>query len=266
MTCWLGGVGFNNVTMSEAVDAIVTMARKSEKPCLICTANIDHLATMQGDADFRQIYRDADFVVADGMPLVWLSQLAGTPLKERVTGSDLFWALGRASHENGLRLFLLGGLPTSAEKAAENIYHRFPNAQICGTYCPPHGTLNDPEEDARIRRIIAEAQPDVLLVGLGSPKQEKWISAHREDLHIPVSIGVGASFDMAAGMVMRAPTWIRQMGMEWMFRLIQEPRRLAHRYLGRDLPYLLRLVALTVRFRWQRQGKARDEVRPAAGS
>jgi N-acetylglucosaminyldiphosphoundecaprenol N-acetyl-beta-D-mannosaminyltransferase len=264
MTCWLGGVRFDNVTMNEAVTAIVRMAQKSEKPCLVCTANLDHLAMMQNDGDFRQIYREADFVVADGMPLIWLSQIAGTPLKERVAGSDLFWELGRASELTGVRLFLLGGQPTAAEKAASKLYVQCPDAQVAGTYCPPFGQLDDPEEDAHIRQIIAEAQPDILLVGLGSPKQEKWIAAHRHDLNVPVCIGVGATFDMAAGMVRRAPLWIQHMGLEWLFRLVQEPRRLWSRYMGRDLQYLFRLAALTIRVRFRPDGKARDEISRAA--
>jgi N-acetylglucosaminyldiphosphoundecaprenol N-acetyl-beta-D-mannosaminyltransferase len=263
MTYWLGGVRFNNVTMTEAVDAIVSMALKSEKPCLVCTANLDHLVNMQSDAGFRKLYRDADFVVADGMPLVWLSHIAGAPLKERVAGSDLFWQLGKASETSGIRLFLLGGQPGSAEKAAAKMYRQFPNAQICGTYCPPHGMLDDAGEDERIRAMIAESQPDVLLVGFGSPKQEKWIAEHLEALQVPVSIGVGAAFDMAAGMVRRAPRWLQSIGMEWLFRLAQEPHRLWGRYVGRDLPYLVQLVALTVRVRMRRDGSARDAVQRA---
>jgi N-acetylglucosaminyldiphosphoundecaprenol N-acetyl-beta-D-mannosaminyltransferase len=246
--------------MKEAVAAIVSMVMKSEKPCLVCTANIDHLSVMQNDGDFRRIYREADFVVADGMPLVWLSRLAGTPLKERIAGSDLFWELGRASALTGLRLFLLGGQPTAAEKAALHLTEKFPGARIAGCYCPPHGMLDDPQEDARIREVIAQAQPDILLVGFGSPKQEKWIASHRDDLNVPVSIGVGATFDMAAGFVRRAPMWARRSGLEWLFRLIQEPRRLWSRYMGRDLTYLWDLAALTLRIRFRSNGRIREKV------
>ena len=263
MTCWLGGVRFDNVAMTEAVAAIIRMAQKSEKSCLVCTANLDHLASMHADPDFQKIYREADFVVADGMPLVWLSHLAGTPLKERVAGSDLFWELGRASSLTGVRLFFLGGQPTSADKAAAKLCQTFPGAQIVGTYCPPFGKLSDPDEDERIRVAIEMAQPDILLVGLGSPKQEKWIAAHLGELNVPVSIGVGAAFDMAAGMVRRAPLWVQHTGFEWLFRLIQEPRRLWYRYMRRDLPYLMRLAALTIRVRYRTGRKQRESVRAA---
>ncbi len=263
MICWLGGVRFDNVKMSEAVAAIVKMAQKTETPRMVCTANLDHLATMQDDQDFRQIYREADFVVADGMPLVWLSHIAGCPLKERVAGSDLFWELGRASSLTSVRLFFLGGQVGSAEKASLKLQQVFPGAQIVGTYCPPHGTLNDPEEDQRIREAIDAAQPDILLVGFGSPKQEKWIYEHRDVLNVPVSIGVGAAFDMAAGAVKRAPLWLQHSGFEWAFRLVQEPRRLWHRYIKRDLPYLVRLLLLTIRFRYGRSGSQRESMRVA---
>lgn len=246
MKCRLGGVDFDNVTMQDAVAAIIRMAQKSATPRVVCTANLDHLATIRRDDEFRAIYENADFVVADGMPLVWLSRLSGTRLRQRVAGSDLFWELGRASDATGLRLFFLGGQPGAVNEAADVLRREFSAAQIVGTYCPPMGTLDDPEEDERICNAILSADPDVLLVGLGSPKQEKWIAAHKERLCVPVSIGVGASFDMAAGRVRRAPLWVQRAGLEWVFRLIQEPRRLWRRYFGKDLPYLFLLIAQTV--------------------
>lgn len=255
MKCRLGGIDFDNVTMQEAVASIVRMAQKSAAPRVVCTANLDHLATIRRDEEFRRVYQDADFVVADGMPLVWLSRLSGVRLQERVAGSDLFWELGRASAATGMRLFFLGGQPCAAEEAAEVLRKKFPGAQIVGTYCPPVGTLADPQEDAKVCSLIVEAEPDVLLVGLGSPKQEKWIAAHKERLGVPVSIGVGAAFDMAAGRVRRAPLWVQKSGLEWSFRLMQEPRRLWRRYFGRDLPFLFQLVGQTLRERPRRMRK-----------
>jgi N-acetylglucosaminyldiphosphoundecaprenol N-acetyl-beta-D-mannosaminyltransferase len=246
MKCCLGGIEFDNVTMKEAVAAIARMAQKSAAPRIVCTANLDHLATIRKDDDFRRVYENADFVVADGMPLVWLSRFSGVQLQERVAGSDLFWELGRASASTGMRLFFLGGQPCAAEEAADVLRVKFPGAQIVGTYCPPVGTLEDPQEDARICDMIVKAEPDVLLVGLGSPKQEKWIVAHKERLGVPVSIGVGAAFDMAAGKVRRAPVWVQRAGLEWSFRLLQEPRRLWKRYFGRDIPFLFKLIAQTI--------------------
>jgi N-acetylglucosaminyldiphosphoundecaprenol N-acetyl-beta-D-mannosaminyltransferase len=197
------------------------------------------------------------------MPIVWLSRLAGSPLKERVTGSDLFWELAAISDRTGLTLFYLGGRPGMAARAAEVVRERYPNVRIGGVYCPPFETMGSAEEDARIAERIEAARPDVLLVALGSPKQEKWIAAHRGSLCVPVSIGVGGSFEMAAGAVKRAPRILQRIGCEWLFRLMQEPRRLGRRYLGNDLPHLCRLIVRTLRERGQVH-RDRDPESPTA--
>jgi N-acetylglucosaminyldiphosphoundecaprenol N-acetyl-beta-D-mannosaminyltransferase len=224
--------------MQEAVSVIVRMAQKTGVPRLVCTANLDHLATVRTDSEFLAIYKNADFVVADGMPLIWLSRFCNCRLKERIAGSDLFWELGRVSASTGIRLFFLGGQPGAAAKAESAILLRFPGAQVVGTYCPPFGTLDDPVELKNIRDVIQNVSPDVLLVGFGSPKQEKWISNYKDVLGVPVSIGIGGSFDMAAGVVKRAPAWMQMNGLEWLFRLQQEPKRLWRRYFGKDMPFL----------------------------
>lgn len=248
----IGGVAFDDVTMAEAVTRIGLMIQKSDRPCVVCTGNLDHLVMLQKDAQFRTIYDQAELVLADGMPVVWLSRLAHarnrrTPaLRERVAGSDLFWELGRASALMGIRLYFLGGAPGAAEKAREVLEERYPGVEVCGTYCPPFERFDDPEEQQHIRTLIREAQPDVLLVGFGAPKQEKWIAANRQALGVPVSIGVGGSFDMAAGVFKRAPKRMQRLGLEWLYRMFQDPGRLCRRYLGRDLPYLLVLLGRTL--------------------
>ena len=258
----VAGVRFDNVTMEEAVNHIVRLVQKADQPQHICTGNLDHLAMLQKDREFRSIYDSAALSLADGMPIVWLSRLAArrgsieAPLKERVAGSDLFWELGRASAHTGLRIFLLGGMPGAAEQAAAVLKERHPGAVICGIYCPPFETFNTPEEQARIEQTVRDACPDLLLVGLGAPKQEKWIAAHKDAVGVPVCIGVGGSFEMAAGMVRRAPEWAQRIGMEWVCRLAQDPRRLASRYLGRDLPFLMTTILQTAR---ERPMKPRDE-------
>jgi N-acetylglucosaminyldiphosphoundecaprenol N-acetyl-beta-D-mannosaminyltransferase len=246
----VANIEFDNVTMSEAVQRIVAWADVPGGQALVCTGNLDHLVTLQQDAAFRAAYQEADLVLADGMPIVWISRLArGAGLKERVAGSDLFWELARVSHTSGLRLFFLGGSPGSAQRAADAVQHRYPQARVCGVYCPPFETFETRVEQERIRTIIRAARPDVLLVGLGAPKQEKWILAHRDRLGVPVSIGVGGSFEMAGGVISRAPRWMRRVGLEWVHRLLQEPGRMWKRYICRDLPLFLRLVigALAVR-------------------
>jgi N-acetylglucosaminyldiphosphoundecaprenol N-acetyl-beta-D-mannosaminyltransferase len=249
----IAGVRFDNLTMEETVSRIVEIVQKADTPQHVCTGNLDHLAMLQKDDEFRAIYDNAALVLADGMPIVWLSRLAArrgaalAPLKERVAGSDLFWELGRASAHTGLRIFLLGGMEGAAECASAVLKERHPGAVICGIYCPPHSTFHTDEEQERIQQIIRAASPDVLMVGLGAPKQEKWIARYKDALGAPVCIGVGGSFEMAAGMVKRAPSWVQKVGMEWICRMLQDPRRLTGRYLGRDLPFLFRALSQTLR-------------------
>ena len=242
---------FDNVTMTEAVEKILHLVQKADSPQHVCTGNLDHLALLREDAEFRMIYSSAALVLADGMPIVWLSRLRPDTanLAERVAGSDLLMELCRASAWTGLRLFFLGGYPGAAEAAKLTLEARFPGVQICGTYCPPKEAFETPEEQEKIAQLLREANPDVLLVGLGAPKQEKWIARHKMQLSVPVSIGVGGSFEMAAGMVTRAPRLVQRTGMEWAWRLLQDPRRLYARYFGRDLPLLIQLLTDAVLLR-----------------
>ena len=260
---YISDVAFHNVTMTEAVTQIVQMAQKTGKPRYVCTGNLDHLVTLEHDAEFRALYEASDLTLADGKPVVWLSHLAATPsrpaLKERVTGSDLFWQLARVSDQTGLRLFFLGGAPCAAGLARDAVLKKYPGAQICGVYCPPFETFATEEEQAKIREAVCAAQPDILLVGFGAPKQEKWIAANKDLLSVPVSIGVGGSFEMAGGVVKRAPLWMQQAGLEWAYRFLQEPTRLWHRYFVRDLRFLVRLAIRTLAARRVSQAGASGE-------
>ena len=253
---WIDDVAFDRVTMRGTVSRIVEMARSRDRARYVCTGNLDHLVLLSKDAEFRSAYDGADLVVADGAPIVWLSKLGATDdsgeLPERVAGSDLFWELAKASSETGIRLFFLGGVPGAAAKAAAIVEKRYPGAMICGTYCPPFETFATEEEQLRIRDIVRAARPDVLLVAFGAPKQEKWIVANKDRLGVPVSIGVGGSFEMASGMLKRAPTWLQTAGLEWLYRFAQQPRRLFHRYFVDDLPYLLRATLRTALGRLRR--------------
>jgi len=239
---FVANVGFHNVTMEEAVTCIVQMAQKTERPRYVCTGNLDHLVTLEHDEEFRAIYANSDLTLADGKPVVLLSQLSGgEPLCQRVTGSDLFWELARASAVTGLRLFFLGGAPCAADEAKAAVLSRYPAAIICGTYCPPKELFATDAEQSRIREAVQASEADILLVGFGAPKQEKWIAANKDILSVPVSIGVGGSFEMAAGLVRRAPVWMQNAGLEWAYRFLQEPTRLWQRYFVRDLPFLMTL-------------------------
>jgi N-acetylglucosaminyldiphosphoundecaprenol N-acetyl-beta-D-mannosaminyltransferase len=234
---------FDVVTMQETVTRIREMVAQRAFGGYVCTGNLDHLVMLDRDEEFQCIYKQADLVLADGMPVVWLSRLTGeTKITERVAGSDLFWELAKASDAHQLRLFFLGGYEGSAELARKAVLAKHPNAQICGLYCPPHKTFATPEEQTKIREMICEAKPDILFVGLGAPKQEKWIYENRHKLDVPVSIGVGGTFEMAGGVVKRAPQWMGRMGIEWTYRLLQDPKRLWKRYVIDDIPFLVKTL------------------------
>lgn len=236
----IAGVMVDNVTLSEAVLRVENLARAAG-PSVVVTPNIDHVVKLHRDAEFRRIYEAADLVLADGMPLVWAARFLGTPLKERVTGSDLFPALCACAALSGLRVFFLGGREGAAEKASEILRAANPGLMVCGVYSPPLGFEKDTIENKKIERLLSEARPDILFVGLGAPKQEKWIWKHARAVGVPVSIGVGVSFEFVAGMVRRSPRWMQRSGLEWLWRLGSEPKRLWRRYLIED-PYFFWLV------------------------
>ena len=226
----VGGAWFDNVTMDEALERIDGLVR-AKRPAIVVTPNVDHVVRLQRDRGYANLVRRADLVLADGQPIVWTSRLAGVPLKERVAGSDLFPRLCGVAAERDYRVFFLGGDPGAAEGAQRTLQQRYRGLRVVGTYCPPHGFENDTEENRRAVDAVRAARPDILFVGLGSPKQERWIATHMREYGPAVSIGVGISFSFVAGRVRRAPRWVRRLGLEWMHRLCMEPRRLWKRYL-----------------------------------
>ena len=263
-TVKVGSVQVSNLSMDETVKAILLLVQKSVKPHLVVTCNLDHMYQLELDSEFRAVYASATLVLADGMPLVWLSKLfrsnGSQAIKERVSGSDLMWRLAEASQRQGLRIFLLGGSPGSADCTQKVLESAYPGCEICGTYCPSIETFDTSEEQAEIIQQINSSRPDVLLVAFGAPKQEKWIAANLYKISACVSIGVGGSFEMACGMTKRAPKVWQRIGMEWAFRLLQNPKRLFTRYIRHDLVFLIRLVVMTCRespdyIRWFRASK-----------
>lgn len=221
------GVPFDNVTTAEAVTLVEKMVA-SRRPHYFVTANVDFLVQAQEDVELRRILFDANLVLCDGTPLVWASRLLGNPLPERVAGSDLVPLLVRIAAEKKYRLFFLGGTPETTERALANMKAKYANLSVEG-YSPPFNKLLEMDHD-EIKRRITEARPDFLFVSFGCPKQEKWIAMHYLSLGVPVSAGVGATIDFLAGQVKRAPVWMQRTGTEWIFRLLQEPRRLFRRY------------------------------------
>jgi N-acetylglucosaminyldiphosphoundecaprenol N-acetyl-beta-D-mannosaminyltransferase len=212
----------------------------------IVTVNLDFLYIAEQDATFRAMINEADLAVPDGMPLIWLSRLMGTPLAGRVTGVDLVSASCRVAEQEGLGVFLLGGTPLVAAAAADRLRTLHPTLTVTA-YAPPFGPIA-PDEDDRIVEMILDARPGFLFVALGAPRQDFWIRDHRERLGVPVAMGVGCVLDLLAGAVDRAPGWMQTAGFEWSYRLIREPRRLWRRYLLNDLPLFgrLSLMALDV--------------------
>ena len=196
----------------------------------VVTPNVDHAVLFHQRTDVRAAYSDASLVVADGTPLVWAARLLKQPLPERVAGSDLVPQLF-ASAETPLRVFLLGAEPGVAELAALQISNQWPKVHIVGTYSPPIGFERDPVENGRVFDVVADASPDLVIVGLGAPKQEIWVHRHHRQLQAKVVICAGATIDFLAGHRRRSPVWMRRVGLEWLHRLCNEPRRLASRYL-----------------------------------
>ncbi len=209
----------------------------------LVTANLDHLHRYANDPALRTLYADADVIVADGMPLVWASQVLGSPLPERVAGSALIYRFAERAAREGRSLYLLGGELGAAEGAASVLCERSPGLRIAGCSSPRVHTPATAAELAEIRAELTRTRPDLVLVGLGSPKQEHLIAALRADFPAAWMVGVGISFSFVSGGVARAPAWMRRTGLEWTHRLSQEPRRLARRYLLNDLPFVFRLFA-----------------------
>ena len=222
------GVPFDNVTLSQTVEVIAGMVA-SGRPHYAATANVDFVVQALHDTELRRTLVDADLVLCDGMPLVWASRFLGNRLPERVAGSDLMPLLLEESERRGWRVFFLGGADESLARAAANVRKRHPKLQLVGVYSPPFKPLLEMDHEDIVRRVRA-ARPDLLFVAFGCPKQEKWISMQFRNAGVPLSIGVGATIDFLGGAVRRAPRWMQQTGLEWVFRLLQEPRRLFKRY------------------------------------
>ncbi len=222
------GVSFDNVTTAHTLALIQRMV-ESRSPHYIATANVDFLVQAQTDPVLRRILMDAHLVLCDGTPLVWASRWLGNPLPERVAGSDLLPLMLSLAASRGYRVFLLGAAEEMNRAAAENIQRQHPDLIVAGRYSPPLAPL-EKMNHAEIRVRIRAARPDIVLVAFGCPKQEKWISMNYRELGVPVCVGVGATIDFLAGAVRRAPVWMRKCGMEWMWRLLMEPSRLAGRY------------------------------------
>lgn len=237
----LAGVRLDAVNGDSPADLLAPMLGASPVQHII-TANANYVREAARDRSVLQAFEDAALVVPDGMPVVWAARISGARVARRITGHDLTEALAQISASVGVRIFLLGGAQGVAERAAESLALRHPGMQIAGTYSPPMcGYPVPPDEDRRMLEAVNSSGADALLVALGCPKQDLWIAAHRHDLRVSIAIGVGCVFDVLAGEVSRAPRWLQSAGMEWVYRLLLEPRRLAVRY-ARDAAFVAPLL------------------------
>ena len=255
------GVPFNNVTFSDALEW-VHQRITAGIPGYIATANLDFVKQAWEDPELQRILLEADLVVADGFPIVWLSRLFGPPLKERVTGSDLVPMLAEMAAARDHSLFLLGGAPGVGEKAADALRSRYPGVRIAGQYSPPLADVVTMDHASILKRL-EESKPDILLIAFGAPKQEKFANLHVRQWSVPVSIGVGGTLDFLAGVQIRAPRWVQRIQMEWFWRMMTAPRRLAKRYAA-DLIFLISTCWRLFRIRTSADHPAPAEQTPAS--
>lgn len=229
------GVRVDDATYDDLIDLLDAFVA-SGRPHQIVTLNTEMVVAAHKEATFAEVLNSADLNVADGVGVMLAARLLGHPLRERVTGSDGIYRLAAHCAQQGYRPFLLGAAPGVAEVAAERLVAANPELAVAGVYA---GSPLPEEEDAIIERVRA-AEPDLLLVAYGVPAEERWIARHRRRLGVPVMIGVGGTFDFVAGVTRRAPKWMRRWGLEWLYRLFQEPRRWRRQL---ALPKFLALVA-----------------------
>lgn len=235
------GVGVSGVDMDRAVTTIERWIDDDERQ-YVCVTGVHGVMESQSDPELRRIHNRAGLVVPDGMPLVWLSRLGGIPDVSRVYGPDLMLACCDRFRERGFRHYLYGGAEGVPERLASCLEERFPGIRFAGTYSPPFRPLTD-EEDEEVIRRINESGADLVWVGLSTPKQERWMAAHVDRLEVPVLVGVGAAFDFNSGRKRQAPSWMQRSGLEWLFRMVTEPRRLGKRYLQNNPRFILRVLA-----------------------
>ena len=224
----------DNLSLDETLDRIAGFVR-SGRPHQHVAVNVDKLVKASRDPELRRIINACDLVSADGMPVVWASRLLGRPLKERVAGIDLFDALmGRAASE-GWRVFLLGAREDIVRRVAQMYSSHHPRLIVAGVR---NGYWQGDDEAAQVAREIRASRADLLFVAISSPQKEQFLGRYLAEMGVPFAMGVGGSFDVAAGHIRRAPQWMRRAGLEWFYRFLQEPRRMARRYFIDDMAFL----------------------------
>lgn len=216
----------------------IEMCIKNRTVGHVIQLNVDQIVRIEKDRYFKKICENCELLLVDGQPLMWIAKLYGRPFKEKISGSDLVPVLCGLAAEKGYSVFFLGAAPGIAKIAAENMQKEFPKLQVAGTYSPPVGFDTDAEEIEKINRILLNSGADMLFVGMGVPKQDIFIYENMEKYNIPMSFSVGGTIDFIAGIQKRAPKWVSEHGLEWLYRFFQEPKRLFKRYFVDDMKIL----------------------------
>lgn len=233
----------DNLTMAETLNEIDKLIQ--EKNCsYVVTPNVDHIVRLEKDEELQKVYKNASLILTDGKPLIWISKWYKTPIKEKISGSDLFPRVCQLAANKNYTMYLLGAAEGVADTAARNLMKKYPGLNIVGTYSPPFGFEKNEQEMNKIKTQIQDVHPEILIVGLGCPKQEKFMYYHCKELGVPISFGLGASIDFEAGNIKRAPKWMSNHGLEWLYRITQDPKRLAKRYLVDDM----KIFSLAIRY------------------
>lgn len=234
------GVGISAVTRKQALLEIARWVDGRERHYVCCTG-VHGVMESQAAPDLLRIHNESGLTAPDGMPMVWASWRAGARHTERVYGPDLLLDACALGVDLGWRMYFYGGKPGVPEELARRLAKRFPGLKVAGSHSPPFRPLTDEEADAEVAAINA-VDPDIVWVGLSTPKQERWMAARVGHLNASVLVGVGAAFDMHAGLLPQAPAWMQERGLEWCYRLAREPRRLWRRYLYNNPRFLVKVV------------------------
>lgn len=223
----------DDLTLDETISHIEKCISE-KRICQVITLNVDQIVRIEKDAYFKKICESCELLLVDGHPLLWIAQLYGRPFKQKICGSDLMPVLCELSAQKGYSVFILGAAPGVADRAATILKKRYPSLKVAGTYSPPWGFEKDEEEIQKINQLLLHSKADMLFVGMGVPKQDRFIFENKNIYKIPVSISVGGTIDFIAGEQKRAPKWISNIGFEWLYRLLMNPKRLFKRYILED--------------------------------
>lgn len=226
----VGQIGISNVSLPEVIDIFNNCINNNEK-MRVCVTPVNCIVWANRNSHLKHVYNSADITLCDGVPVLWGSKFLGTPLKQRVTGLDLFPAYIEECYKRGYSFFLLGAKQGVGLVLKEQLDKKFPGIKIAGVYSPPFADTFTRDENKKMITLINEASAHVLWVSLTAPKQDFWIAENLKDINVNIAIGVGGAFEVTAGLIKRAPVFMQRFGLEWLFRFIHEPKRLFKRYI-----------------------------------